>query len=98
MRQSLDLSEMYLHHLLELLSILLVVNATSRRQSRKHKEHHQRFTTTAEPDYYDEEDYDYHHNIQRDKSRLEPGNPYLMYHDSQQLPHRNKLLIVVVGG
>ena len=88
---------MYLPHLLELLSILLVVNAGSRRQSRKHKE--RRLSTTPEPDYYDEEeDYDYHHNIQRDKGRLEQGNPYLMYHDSQQLPHRNKLLIIVVGG
>ena len=91
--------QMYLHHPLWLLP-LVVGSGGSRKHSRKHKDyesyetqHRHKYSQEShaeeawEYDYYDD---DYLEAVQGDRGP--------MIHDTQQIPNRNKLLIIVLGG
>lgn len=82
--------QMYLHHPLWLLPLMAVGRGGARKSSHKHRDY--QYNDDIE-EYYDD-DYDYG-NIQHDRNNQPP---YQMYHDTQQLPKRNKLLIIVLGG
>ena len=93
--------QMYLHHPLWLLP-LVVGSGGSRKHSRKHKDYEsyetQRHKYSQERHTEETlfEDYDYY-----DDDYLETqvqGDRGPMVHDTQQIPNRNKLLIIVLGG
>ena len=92
--------QMYLHHPLWLLP-LVVGSGGSRKHSRKHKDYEsyetQRHKYSQERHTEDTfEEYDYY-----DDDYLETqvqGDRGPMIHDTQQIPNRNKLLIIVLGG
>ena len=83
--------QMYLHHPLWLLPLMAVGRGGARKSS--HSKHRDYQYNDDIEEYYDD-DYDYG-NIQHDRNNQPP---YQMYHDTQQLPKRNKLLIIVLGG
>ena len=84
---------MYLHHPLWLLPLCVIGRGQgAKKNSHKHKD----YQYSDASDYEYDDDYDYSHHIQHDKNNVQ--TPYNMYHDSQQLPHRNKLLVIVLGG
>ena len=89
--------QMYLHHPLWLL-LLVVGSGGSRKHSRKYKDYetqrhkHKESFTEEPPDL----DYDYYYDDYLESVQGDRGQS--MIHDTQQIPNRNKLLIIVLGG
>ena len=88
--------------LLHFALILLVPAVPARNSQRKHIQESYPSQSEEYRDYeglnaeyaqnYENYEYDYHQQYQRDRQQSQ------MQHDNQQLPQRNKLLVIVLDG
>ena len=103
---------MYLHHPLWLLP-LVVGRGGSRKHSRKHKDY-ESYETQHRQQQQQQQQQEHRHKYSQEESDTEEAWEYDYYdddyleavqgdrgpmiHDTQQIPNRNKLLIIVLGG